>query len=93
MCCFVLLDSRIPLQDIDLQFLEWLGERAVPFSIVFTKIDAIKKGKREYNIKSIKTELLKKWNTLPPDFEVSSAKKLGREELLKYIVKLNNAVK
>ena len=92
MCCFVLLDSRHTLQDIDLQFLEWLGEKAVPFSIVFTKIDAIRKGKRVENIESIKSDLLKKWNSLPPDFQVSSVKKIGGEELLKYIEELNNTI-
>jgi len=93
MCCFVLIDSRHPLQDIDLQFLEWLGAKSVPFSIVFTKIDAIKKGKKDENVESIKTELLKKWSSLPPDFEVSSIKKIGRDELLKYIRGLNKSIK
>ncbi len=93
MCCFVLLDSRIPLQDIDLQFLVWLGEKSVPFSIVFTKTDAVRKGKREANIAAIKSALLEKWTSLPPDFGVSSVKKTGREDLLRYIAELNNSIK
>jgi len=93
MCCFVLLDSRHPLQDIDLQFLEWLGAKQVPFSIIFTKIDGISRTKKDLNIESTKAELLKKWHSLPPDFEVSSVKKIGREELLEYIIELNNSIK
>ncbi len=93
MCCFVLLDSRITLQDVDLQFLMWLGEKSVPFSIIFTKIDAVRKGKKEANIDAIKSVLLERWNSLPPDFEVSSVKKIGREELVKYIEELNNSIK
>lgn len=93
MCCFVLLDSRIPLQDIDLLFLEWLGAKKVPFAIVYTKIDAVKPMKKAENIKSIKDELLKRWEVLPADFEVSSVKKIGSKEILKYIKELNNSIK
>jgi GTP-binding protein len=91
--CFVLLDSRHTLQDIDRNFINWLGEKGIPFSIVFTKIDAIKPLKKNENINGIKNELLKNWEELPELFEVSSVKKIGRENIMKYIDYLNKSIK
>jgi len=93
MNCFVLLDSRIPFQDIDRLFIEWVGEKQIPFALVFTKIDALKPLQKSTNISSIKNELLKNWAALPPSFEVSSVKKLGRKELVNYIYQLNKSIK
>lgn len=91
--CFVLIDSRIPLQEIDRLFIEWVGKKGIPFALVFTKIDSIKPLDRKKNIKSIKDDLLKKWSELPPSFEVSSVKKVGGKELIKYIHILNETIK
>ncbi len=91
--CFVLLDSRLPLQEIDKNFINWLGAKGIPFSIVFTKIDAIKPLKKTENIDSIKKELLKSWEELPELFEVSSVKKTGRDDIMKYIDFLNKSIK
>ncbi len=91
--CFVLLDSRHTLQDIDRNFINWLGSKGIPFSIVFTKIDAVKPLKKAENIESIKNDLLLNWEELPELFEVSSVKKIGRENIMKYIDYLNKSIK
>jgi GTP-binding protein len=88
-CAFVLLDSRIPLQKIDLEFINWLGERHIPFVIVYTKVDKVPKTKVHKHIDRIKNELLKYWNFLPHQFLTSSEKGTGREEVLNYIEEIN----
>ena len=87
---FVLVDSRHEPQKIDIEFMEWLGENGVPFSIVFTKLDKLSKGAAVANIDNYKKELLKQWEELPPIFTTSSETGHGREELLNYIEELNN---
>ena len=87
---FVLVDSRHAPQQIDLEFMEWLGENGVPFSIVFTKIDKLSRIAAENNIAAYKRQLLERWEELPPVFVTSSEKGVGREELLDYIDELNN---
>ncbi|MDF1696236.1 MAG: ribosome biogenesis GTP-binding protein YihA/YsxC [Saprospiraceae bacterium] len=87
---FVLLDSRHELQSIDLEFVNWLGDRRVPFVLVYTKIDKLKRLQVEDNIKRIQNGLLKYWNTLPDQFITSSEKKEGRQEILDFIGDLNN---
>lgn len=86
---FVLIDSRHEPQQIDLEFMEWLGENGVPFSIVFTKADKLGSGRLQLNISSYKDKLLESWEELPPIFVTSSEKGEGREELLDYIEKIN----
>ena len=87
---FVLLDSRHDLQSIDLEFINWLGDRRVPFVIVYTKIDKLKKSNVNQNVENIQQGLLKYWNTLPQQFITSSEKKEGGEEILGFIGELNN---
>ena len=82
---FLLIDSRHEPQRIDLEFIEWLGENGIPFSIVFTKADKLSKGKLAGNVKHYLSELSKQWEELPPHFITSSETKQGREELLDYI--------
>ncbi len=87
---FVLIDIRHEPQKIDTEFITWLGESGIPFSIVFTKADKI--GNSQKAIKAAKTymETLKEqWEELPPYFVTSSEKKFGREELLNYIEDIN----
>lgn len=84
-CLFVLLDSRLPLQKIDEEFMLWCGENEIPFSIIYTKSDKNSKGELARNIKSIEKELLKHWEDLPNSFISSSEKKTGREEILEFI--------
>ena len=82
---FVLVDSRLEPQKIDLEFFEWLGENGVPFAIVFTKADKLKKVELRNNIEKYKRRLLEQWEELPPCFITSSESAQGREELLAYI--------
>ena len=89
---FLLIDVRHEPQQIDLEFMEWLGENGVPFSIVFTKADKVSKAKIKGNVTHYLTELKKQWEELPPYFVTSSEAKLGREEILDYIEQINNTL-
>ncbi|MBR6538558.1 MAG: YihA family ribosome biogenesis GTP-binding protein [Bacteroides sp.] len=90
-CLFVLIDSRHEPQNIDLEFIEWLGENGVPFAIVFTKADKLKSERQaKDNVQRYLNELKKQWEELPPHFITSSEKRIGREELLGYIEQINN---
>ena len=86
---FVLIDSRLDPQKIDIAFISWLGEKGVPFSIVFTKIDKLKKQQIIYSVENYKKELRKTWEELPPLFITSAEKNIGREEVLNYIDAIN----
>ena len=88
-CLFVLIDSRHEPQKIDLEFMEWLGENEIPFSIIFTKIDKISKGRLKENVRIYQEKLLEAWEELPPILFSSSEKKEGREEILTYIEDIN----
>ncbi|MDR2038159.1 MAG: ribosome biogenesis GTP-binding protein YihA/YsxC [Bacteroidales bacterium] len=89
-CVFVLIDSRIPPQANDLEFINRLGEFGIPFSIVFTKTDKISQKQLSENTKSFKAEMLKTWDELPVFFETSSVNKNGREEILSFIEHTNS---
>ena len=89
---FVLLDCRHEAQKIDLEFMEWLGENGVPFSIIFTKIDKISKGRLKENLKAYQEKLLETWEELPPILLSSSEKKEGRDEILNYIDEINKSL-
>ena len=82
---FVLIDSRIKPQISDLDFIEKLGMLQVPFSIIFTKSDKIKKPELEHNVEAFNNELLKSWEELPKWFVSSATEKLGKDEILAYI--------
>ena len=84
-CLFVLLDSRLPLQKIDLEFLLWCGENAIPISLIYTKADKNSKSELVRHVKAIEKELLKAWEELPNSFVSSSEKGTGKEELLEFI--------
>lgn len=90
---FVLIDCRHEAQKIDLEFMEWLGENGVPFSIIFTKIDKISKGRLKENLRAYQEKLLETWEELPPILLSSSEKKEGREEILDYIDTINKSLK
>lgn len=89
---FLLIDCRHEPQKIDLEFMEWLGENGVPFSIVFTKADKLGGGKLKQNISHYLKELKKQWEELPPYFITSSENKTGRQEILDYIEQINKEV-
>ena len=86
---FLLIDCRHEPQRVDLEFMEFLGENGVPFSIVFTKADKLGPVRLKENIEAYKTVLLEQWEELPPIFVTSSERKTGREEVLNYIEKIN----
>ena len=86
---FVLVDSRHKPQKIDIEFMQWLGENGVPFSIVFTKLDKLGLNVGKANIGTYKQVLLEQWEELPPIFVTSSVDGRGREDLLAYIEELN----
>ena len=89
---FVLIDSRLKPQKIDLEFIEWLGENGVPFSIIFTKADKNKKGELRKHVDTFLATLREQWEELPPHFITSSESRLGREELLNYIENINKSI-
>ena len=92
-CLFVLVDSRLKPQKIDLEFMEWLGENGVPFSIIFTKADKLTNGKVKDNVNKYLKKLTEQWEELPPHFVSSSEKKTGRQEILDYIDSINRSLK
>ena len=92
-CLFVLVDSRLEPQKIDLEFIEWLGENGIPFAIVFTKADKQSVGKTKANVTCYLETLRQQWEELPPYFVTSSEKKTGRQELLDYIEEINRSLK
>lgn len=82
---FLLIDIRHEPQQIDREFMDWLGENGVPFSIVFTKADKLSTTKAHQNVQDYMNALLDTWEELPPHFITSSEKRQGKEELLDYI--------
>lgn len=89
---FVLIDIRHEPQKIDLEFMQWMGENAIPFSIVFTKADKLKPKAIERNVNDYVRVLLESWETAPKYFITSSSSSAGREELLEYIDEMNQQV-
>ena len=89
---FVLLDCRHEPQKIDLEFIQWLGEEGVPFSLVFTKADKLSKGRLASNIEAYTAKLHEEWDELPPIFVTSSEERIGRDELLGYIEEINTTL-
>lgn len=92
-CLFVLLDSRLEPQKIDLEFMEWLGENGVPFAMIFTKADKQSAGKTRANVEHYLDVMKRQWEELPPYFISSSEKKTGRKEILDYIEEVNRSLK
>ncbi len=86
---FLLIDSRHKPQRIDLEFMEWLGENSVPFSIVFTKLDKLSPTAGKKSIAAYCEQLLEQWEELPPVFATSSEDTRGRQAVLDYIDQLN----
>ena len=91
-CLFVLIDSRLTPQKIDLEFIRFLGEHGVPFGIIFTKADKPKRGELKKNVDRFLATLQEEWEELPPYFITSSGTGLGREAFLDYIDTVNKEV-
>lgn len=90
---FVLIDSRHKPQKLDIEFMEWLGIKGIPFSMVFTKIDKISSSELTKNLMHYKKEMLKSWESLPKIFMSSAKSQHGKDEILKYIEETNNHIK
>ena len=89
---FLLIDIRHEPLAIDLEFIEWLGENGVPFSIVFTKADKLGPQRQRENVERYLAKLKEQWEELPPHFVTSSEKSMGRDELLDYIEQINKSL-
>ncbi len=86
---FLLIDSRHKPQAVDMEFMQWLGENEVPFSIVFTKIDKLSPVAAKKSVAAYCETLLQQWEELPPVFATSAEDRRGRTEILDYIEELN----
>lgn len=88
-CLFLLIDSRLAPQPIDLAFIDWLGENGIPFALVFTKADKLSGSKLKGNLDGYLKKLSEQWEELPPYFVTSSETRMGREAVLNYIEQIN----
>ncbi len=88
---FVLVDIRHKPQPIDLEFMQWLGENMIPFSIIFTKADKLKPKAIENHVEDYKTIMLETWEEMPNHFITSASKKIGQKEVLQYIDSINKS--
>ncbi len=92
-CAFVLIDIRHEAQQIDLEFIEYLGETEVPFCIVFTKADKISKAKIAAHVAAYRKKLLaNNWEEMPQHFVTSATESTGKEHLLQFIDEVNQEV-
>lgn len=82
---FVLVDSRLEPQKIDMEFIEMLGEKGIPFGIIFTKCDKLSKNQLQKSVERFQNNMLEMWEELPPMFITSSEKKIGRDDVLNFI--------
>ena len=89
---FVLIDIRHEQQKVDREFIDWLGQSNVPFTIVFTKADKLSQSKVRSNAKAWMDKLLDTWESLPPYYITSAETRQGREELLNYIDQINQSL-
>jgi GTP-binding protein len=90
---FILVDIRHSPQQIDLEFMEWLGTSSIPFTMVFTKLDKLKQSEVQPKLKKYRAKMLETWEELPVQVLTSAEKKNGRDALLAYIEKLNSDFK
>ncbi len=85
MSIMVLIDSRIKPQQIDLEFMQWMGESNLPFAIIFTKTDKITKNELASNLSTYRKKLLDFWEELPPHFITSAENNSGKDDVLNYL--------
>lgn len=89
-CVFVLIDSRLEPQKIDLEFCNWLGEKGLPIALIFTKADKQSRVKTDQNVSKFKKALLATFEEVPAIFITSSELQHGREEVLNFVASVNN---
>lgn len=88
-CVFVLIDSRLPPQKADVDFINFVGANQLPLALIFTKADKLSKNKTQANVAAFKRNMLKTWDEFPPHFVSSATEKNGKEEILEFIEQLN----
>jgi GTP-binding protein len=88
-CVMALVDSRLEPQKVDLEFIDWLGGKGIPFCIIFTKADKQSKAKTAANVDLFNETLLKNWEELPTFFITSAEEGTGKEDVLEYIDQIN----
>lgn len=91
-CTFLLIDSRIPPQKIDLEFMQWLGKHRLPFVIAFTKTDKLSKNQLQKNLKNYTAEMLNYWEKMPTFFITSAISKAGKTEIINFINQTNQNI-
>ena len=89
---FLLIDFRLKPQNLDLEFMSWLGENFIPFSIIFTKSDKLKEKEIKENTTNYLKRLEEDWEEVPKYFITSSEKRIGKDELLNYIAEINQSI-
>ncbi|MVM29253.1 YihA family ribosome biogenesis GTP-binding protein [Spirosoma sp. HMF4905] len=89
LCIFVLVDSRIEPQKLDLDFMSNLGERGLPFVVVFTKTEKLGPTKLQTTLETYRSKLLEDWEEAPDFFVTSAITSVGREDILSFIRPLN----
>ena len=89
---FVLVDCRLEPQPIDLEFIQWMGENQVPFSIIFTKADKLKPNALLRNVAAYEQKMLETWEEMPRYFVTSASNYAGRDELLGFIASINSEI-
>lgn len=89
MCVMMLVDSRHDAQQVDLDFMAWLGENQIPFVLIFTKVDKLNQTDRASFLPRYEAVMLKQWHRMPPVYVTSAEKKEGRDELLRFIEQTN----
>lgn len=92
-CAFILIDSRLEPQKIDIEFINYLGESGIPFCLIFTKADKLGKTQVQKNVAAYKKHLLANdWEEMPQYFVTSSEDGTGRDDILKYIDAVNDEI-
>ena len=89
---FVLIDCRLEPQSVDLEFMQWMGENQIPFTIIFTKADKLKPNALERNVIAYEQKMLETWEEMPQHYITSASNSTGRDELLGYIGNINSEV-
>jgi len=89
-CVFILIDSRHDLQQLDKEFIDWIGSKSIPFALIYTKSDKVRPEHLETKIDNIRTDLLENWEYLPDEFISSAILKKGRNDILNFISEINN---
>ena len=92
-CFFVLVDARIPPQQLDLDFMEWLGDSRLPFIIALTKVDKVTQKEKSKHLNALKEALSEEWDELPVIFETSAKNGTGRDEILQFIQDTNRKLR